>query len=261
MLHRFIIFLAGCAAGILAGGGTSSAAPQVLGLTASIAPISFHCEGDACVALAGTFCLQRERVMPTTGTLYRATHPERLTLVLFDRAGDALRIAGDPWISVAAYDGYTMVRISVPRQLLADRDATGVSVEIGPSVALVPVPQAGDGNPQSADEIALAVGPLRLAAAPYLDRPTSATDSARLLAALVNAMPEQQRIADDRAGLWQSTITGDLAGALTPDAVTGAREAYDRCRDLPDLRHCLLARHRDLMERGNIAFWDETAGY
>jgi hypothetical protein len=123
------------------------------------------------------------------------------------------------------------------------------------------VPQVGDGNPQSADEIALAAGPLRRAAAPYLDRPTSATDSARLLAALVNAMPEQQRITDDRAGLWQSTIADGLADALTPGAATGAREAYDRCRDLPDLRHCLIARHRDLMERGNIAFWDETAGY
>jgi hypothetical protein len=253
--------LAGCAAAILVGGGTSSAAPQVLGLTASLAPISLHCDGDTCAALAGTFCLERERVMPTTGTLYRATHPERLTLVLFDRAGDTLRIAGNSWISVAAYDGYTMVRMSVPRRLLGDRGATAVGVEIGPGIALVPVPQVGDGNPQSADEIALAAGPLRLAAAPYLDRPASATDSARLLAALVNAMPEQQRIADDRAGLWQSTITDDLAAALTPDAVTGAREAYDRCRDLPDLRHCLIARHRDLMERGNIAFWDETAGY
>jgi hypothetical protein len=253
--------LAGCAAAFLVGGGTSSAAPQILGLTASLAPISLHCDGDTCAALAGTFCLQHERVMPITGTPYHATHPERLTLVLFDRAGDTLRIAGDPWISVAAYDGYTMVRMSIPRRLLADRDATAASVEIAPGVALVPIPQPGDANPQSADEIALAAGPLRLAAAPYLDQPTSASDSARLLAALVNAMPERQRIAEDRAGLWQSTVTDGLAGALTPDAVTGAREAYDRCRDLPDLRHCLLARHRDLMERGNIAFWDETAGY
>ena len=261
MLRRLMMSLAGCATAILIGGGTSWAAPQVLGLTASRAPISFHCEGDTCAALAGTFCLQHERVMPTTGTLYRATHPERLTLVLFDRAGDALRIAGDPWISFAAYDGYTMVRMSVPRRLLAEQDAAAVGIEIGPGVALVPVPQVGDGNPQSADEIALAAGPLRLAAAPYLDRPASATDSARLLAALVSAMPERQGVADDRAGLWQSTIADGLAGALTPDAVTSARAAYDLCHDLPNLRHCLIARHRDLMERGNIAFWDETAGY
>jgi hypothetical protein len=261
MLRRFMISLTACAAAIVVGGGTSLAAPQVLGLTASLAPISFHCDGDTCAALAGTFCLQHERVMPTTGTRYRATHPERVTLVLFDGEGDALRIAGDPWISFAAYDGYTMVRMSVPRRLLAERGAAAVGVDIGPGVALVPVSQAGDGNPQSADEIALAAGPLRLAAAPYLDRPAIATDSARLLAALVNAMPEQQRIADDRVGLWQRTITGGLEDALTPGAVAGARAAYDGCGDLPDLRHCLIARHRDLMERGNIAFWDETAGY
>src|SRR5262249_50559194 len=118
MLRRFMMSLAVWATAVLAGSGTSSAAPQVLGLTASLAPITLPCDADSCTALAGTFCLQHERVMPTTGTLYRATRPDRLTLVLFDRAGEALRIAGDHWISITAYDGYTMVRMSVPRRVL-----------------------------------------------------------------------------------------------------------------------------------------------
>ncbi len=245
----------------IAAAGPALAAPQVLGLTASNAPISLRCDGDNCTAIAGTFCLQRERMMPPWGAPYRASQPERLTLVLLDRDGTVARVAGGPSIKFTAYDGYTMVRMSVPRTLLTTHDATAVAVEIGPGIALVPLPQPGDGNPQSADELALATGPMRIAAAHYLDRPSVGADAARLVAALVNALPEQHTIDADYTGLWQRTITDGLAGAVAPAAVASARGAYDRCRDLSDFRRCLIALHRDLMERGNIAFWDETAGY
>ena len=246
--------------GIVAAGPVL-AAPQVLGLTASNAPISFTCEGDSCTAVAGTFCLQRERMMPSWGTPYQATHRERLTLALLARGGTIARVAGGPWIKFSAYNGYTMVRMSVPRALLAAHGATAVAAEIGPGIALVPRPLAGDGNPQAADEIALATGPMRGAAAHYLDEPSLGTDAARLVAALVNALPEQRAIDDNNSRLWQDTITDGLAGAVDPAAVSTARHAYESCRDLTDLRRCLISQHHDLMERGNVAFWDETAGY
>lgn len=247
--------------GIAVHGGTAVAAPQVLGLTAGNAPIPFSCVGDSCTAVAGSFCLQRERLMPGWGTPYEASHPERLTLALLARDGSVARIAGGPWIKFSAYNGYTMVRMSVPRALLAAHGATAAAAEIGPGIALVPLPQAGDGNPQSADEIALATGPMRIAAAHYLDRPSVGTDAARLVAALVNALPEQHTIDADNSGLWQNTITDGLAGAVDPAAVSGARHAYEICRDLTDLRRCLVSQHHDLMERGNVEFWDETSGY
>lgn len=258
---RFIAsFLAGMI-GLAWSVGGAWAAPQVLGLTASNALIPFSCAGDDCTAVAGTFCLQRERVIPTWGTAYQASHPERLTLALLGRDGTIARIAGGPWIKFNAYAGYTMVRLSVPRTLLATHDATTVAVEIGPGIALEPLPQAGDSNPQSAEELALAVGPMRIAAGHYLDQPSVGTDAARLVAALVNALPEQHGIADDHSGLWSSTITADVAGAAEPAALAGARDAYDRCSQQTDLRRCLVSRHREFMEDGNDKFWDETAGY
>jgi len=192
---------------------------------------------------------------------YEASHPERLTLALLARDGSVAHIAGGPWIKFSAYNGYTMVRMSVPRALLAAHDATAAAVEIGPGIALVPRPLAGDGDPQSADEIALATGPMRVAAAHYLDRPAVGTDAARLVAALVNALPEQHTIADDNGALWQNTITDGLTGAVDPAAISSARHAYEICRDLTDLRRCLVSQHHDLMERGNVGFWDETSGY
>jgi len=92
----------------------------------------------------------------------------------------------------------------------------------------VPLPQAGDSNPQSADELALATGPMRIAAAHHLDEPSVGIDAARLVAALVNALPEKHGIDDDNSGLWPSTITSGLANSVDPAAISGARTAYDR---------------------------------
>jgi len=125
----------------------------------------------------------------------------------------------------------------------------------------VPLPQADDTSPQSDDEIALATGPMRIAAARYLDQPSVGPDAARLVAAMVNALPELHAIDDDNSGLWQNTITDDVAAAVGPAAVSSARHAYEMCRGLTDLRRCLISRHHDFMENGNVAFWDETAGY
>jgi hypothetical protein len=46
-----------------------------------------------------------------------------------------------------------------------------------------------------------------------------------------------------------------------PEAVERAEQLYVRCRERPELRHCLVARHRELMMRGNQRFWSETAAY
>jgi hypothetical protein len=240
---------------------TASAASQVLGLTASNGAVPFTCDEDDCTALAGTFCLQRERAIPAWGTPYVASHPDRLTLALLTPDGRIARLPGGPWVRFAAYNGYSMVRMTVPRSLLAAHDATAVAVEIGPGISLVPTPRAGDLDPQSADEIALATGPMRIAAARYLDAPAIGVAAARLVTALVSALPERRTIRDDYTAIWQTTITADLTEGLDPAALSAAQRAYDRCRGQAEIRQCLMSRHRHLMERDNARYWDESAGY
>jgi hypothetical protein len=250
--------------GVLVGltvGSGAAAAPQILGLTASAAPIPFVCDAEQCAAFAGTFCLQRERDIPGWRTPYQASHPERLTLLFRDRAGGVARLPGGPWVRFAAYNGYSMVRMIVPRALLDSRGAAAVTLEIGPGISLLPTPQAGDSDPQSAEEIALAAGPLRRAAASYLDQPSATVDTARLLAQLIGALPERRTIHDDYSGLWPATVTDDLTGQFDAAALTTARGALERCREETDLRRCLLTRHRALMTRDNARYWDGLVGY
>jgi hypothetical protein len=208
-----------------------------------------------------SFCLQRERAMPSYGMSYEATHPERLTLALVAADGTVRHLPVVGHLSFAGYDGYTTVRISLPRTLLAESGATAATLEIGPGIALLPVAEAGDKDPQSADEIALAVGPMRLAAARYLDAPTVEGDAARLVAALMSALPRHATVHDDHAHLWEATIGGDLAARVEPAAVAQARSVYERCAATSSFRGCLLSRQREIMQAGNLRFWDETNGY
>jgi hypothetical protein len=102
---------------------------------------------------------------------------------------------------------------------------------------------------------------MRVAAARYLDRPAPNVDAARLVTALVGALPERRTIRDDHGALWQSAITPSLTDGLDQAALSAARSAYERCRDQPEIRQCLMTRHRGLMERDNARHWDESVGY
>ncbi|HZF32219.1 MAG TPA: hypothetical protein VE914_00280 [Candidatus Angelobacter sp.] len=249
--------------GIAIGGPAALAAPQILGLMASNAPVPLHCTGKDCTAIAGTFCLQHDRTIPTYGTPYSATHPEQLTLAVVTRSGEVRRLPAGDRLRFSGYDGYTTVRISLPKSLLDQIGGTAVAVEIGPGVALVPIPQVGDKDPQGDDEVTLAVGPMRIAAARYLDQPSADADAARLVTALLNALPEHYTIQDDYGRLWETAITDAAGKSAGPAALSRAQDAYRKCSNSSAqyMRGCLVYRHRELMEPDNIKFWDETTSY
>jgi hypothetical protein len=228
---------------------------------ASNGPVPLRCDDRDCSAIVPSFCLQRERAMPSYGTAYEATHPERLMLALMTADGTIRRLSAAGHLSFAGFDGYTTVRVSLPRTLLAESGAAAAALEIGPGIALLPMAQAGDEDPQSSDEIALATGPMRLAAARYLDVPTVEGDAARLVAALMTALPRQSTIHDDHLHLWETTIGRDVAARVEPAALDRARGVYERCAATSYFRGCLLSRQREIMEAGNLRFWDETSGY
>jgi hypothetical protein len=254
-------YLLPIAAALLLLSSPAAAAPQVLGLMASNGPVPLNCDERDCSAIVPSFCLQRERAMPSYGTAYEPTHPEQLTLALTTADGTVRRLPAAAHLRFAGFDGYTTVRISLPRAVLADSGATAAVIEIGPGIALLPVAKAGDEDPQSADEIALAAGPMRLAAARYLDTPTVEGDAARLVAALMTALPRQSTLHDDHLRLWQTTIGRDVAARVEPAALDRARSVFERCAATSYFRGCLLSRQREIMEAGNLRFWDETSGY
>jgi hypothetical protein len=249
-------------AAALLGGSSALAAPQILGVMASSTPVPLLCDKKECSAVIGTFCLQRDRDIPRYGTPYGLANGEQVTLHVATATGDIRTLPGEAWLSFTGYSGYSTARMVLPRAALAELGGGAVAVTIGPGVSLVPLAQAGDANPQSAQEISTATGALRIAAGRYLDRPTVQADAARLVMALINGLPESRTIRDDFSGLWQETITEKLTSGMTSGAaVPLAKRVYQRCDQEPNPRGCLVGHHRELMVPDNRRFWDETSNY
>ena len=247
----------------------ASAASQVLGLVASNgAPTPLTCVDGQCSAQFSTFCLQQNRPAPSRGDDYAVAAGGDLTLVARTAAGQTLRIPANDMLQIHSLIGFTSVEISLPKAKLAELGATDLAIEVGPTVSLVPIAAAGDPNPQTEDELALATGPMRLAATPLFESPGTASDAARITTVLINALPARSaESADARNGLWVAM----LGNPAVTDATAGGREAaeqmYEACKisveshSAYSLRNCLELRHADLLAETNHKFWKDNVGY
>jgi hypothetical protein len=255
---------AGVALAIPAMASPAGAAPQVLGMMASSDPIPFTCNDRECYALVGSFCLQRDRDVPGFGEPYEPNFTERLKLSLTDSAGNiSTMTASDVALSVHSHSTYTMVRVSLARSELDRVNATAVAMQIEPGISLVPLAHAGDPDPQTPQEIALATGPMRIAASRFLDAPSVNADTARLVAALVNGLPESRTIHDDYLGAWNRVVTESVRQKTDPEVLERAEDSFRACAQYYEgsLRQCLLSHHQQMMIPENREFWDETSGY
>lgn len=268
MIRLFWLFILSVAASLLLVTGGAAAAPQLLGLVASNdAPTRLDCSGGECSGYFGSFCMQASRESPSRGTPYEVIGGA-ITLRLTMADGSEQQLDAAPYVQIQAHNQYSAVRIVLPSSGVAAMGAVSVAVEIGSNVTVAPRPQSGDLDPQSPEEIALAVGPLREAGALAFDRPGRLPDATRIVARLINDLPkiggEETRALRD--GLWQAeAANADLAMA-TPEGRALARSAFEGCladlasQRMPTMRTCLSLRHGELMREANRSYWDLIGG-
>lgn len=256
--------------------GPAGAAPQVLGLVADNGfPTPLTCDGFQCAAQFSTFCLQEARGSPPTGTVYTPVAGGEVSLVATAPDGRSVRLPAAEHLRIGTLIGFTSVAMSLPQNrrdaIAASLGITGerlhLAVEVGPGVSLVPVAVAGDPDPQTGQELALAIGPMRQAAERTFEAQGAAADAARLATMLVNALPARGRETPEQRDTLFDRIAGlPAAGQLTPEGVSTARGLYAECRisvassSMFSMRECLRLRHADLMARSNRKFWDQTGG-
>jgi hypothetical protein len=269
MSVRSVLFAAGAAAAFVFGGPNALAAPQVLGLVASNGvPTPLTCDGFACSAHFSSFCLQQNRPAPARGDSYTVAPGGELTLIVTTAAGKTLRLPGQEHLTIESDIGFTSVSVALPQAALAALDASMVAVEVGPSVSLLPVTAAGDPNPQAVDEIALATGPMRLAASRSFEVPGRASDAARITSLLINSLPANgSETRETRDHLWTAMLDQPTVATATPDGIDAASRIYEGCkisvesRSTYSMRNCLELRHADLLAETNHKFWRENVGY
>jgi hypothetical protein len=256
------------ASAIVLAGGVAQAAPQALGLTASLRPTPMRCDAAGCRADLSAFCLQQQRADPKPGTVYHVSPGTRVTLLVTGHDGRQTRLDGGRSLSFIDDRGFVSITARLKPDALAGLDVASVAVEVGQDATLLPAATAGDRNPQGEDELALATGANRRKAETFYDKPGRDADAIRLTNAMINELPAGARGRDDTDGHLIDRALAQYQGA--PIAGDGARLAETIHRDcvaktdvthqVDSMRSCLEGSHDILSTHVNIDFWNSLGG-
>jgi hypothetical protein len=267
--HRILFIFAVLAIAMLTLANRAAASPQILGIVASNGqPTPLICsDGSGCRARFSAFCLQQDRPSPSQGTAYRLAEGSTVTLVATYPDGRIEKRPVGAFVQFQSRFGFTSVDAVLPGLVGNSMGMASLALEIGPAATLLPVEAADDPDPQTPDEIAVATGPLRAAAARLFDQPGPDADAARLTTEAINALPPVH--SESRPGLdqlWANTIAAGKAAGASAAGIAQANAMWQSCELAVashmrlSMRECLELRHTDLMAHTNHQFWDETGG-
>jgi len=234
------------------------AAPQIMGLVATTEPVPMQCADGECTALLSAFCLQEKRLPPDFDSAYLPAGPEQVFLVVTTADGRKTGIDASGLVEFRTRYGYTAIEASLPMESLTAERPISLALEVGPRAALLPVAKAGDADLLSAEEIATATGPWRLAAETVMEGDSEGAASARIAMRLVNALPMAGDVQPDEREQLRRHIVGG--------APAMARQTFDACIRSVDqavgypLRKCLEERHERLQMENTREFWRSLGG-
>lgn len=267
MLRLHLSLGAACAVIIGLAALPAAAAPQVLGLVASATPTPLACDANGCRAEISSFCLQQPRANPAPDTAYLPAAGAEIFLVGTDLEGAAVTIPAAPYLRFTSARGFTAVDVELPAGILRDLGLTQVAVMVGEDVSLVPTAEAADPNPQTTDEIATAIGPIREAAEEFFDAPGESSDAIRMTSAMINALPAQGRNPNDSDGRLLATASTSQGTTAAPSGIALARSIHAACVAKVDVSHhvfsmrdCLENSHDRLVVDTNLQFWESLGG-
>jgi len=140
-----------------------------------------------------------------------------------------------------------------------------VAVEIGRNVTLLPETVAGDENPLSESEIALATGPLRELGTRVIESDASKVGGARWILQLSDKLPRTAALTPKaRNRFLERARTANASAGLPAAARIQAGEILNICEVKTELgayvslRLCFERRHDTLLWRLNVDYWLST---
>lgn len=224
----------------------AEAAPQILGLMASRAPVPMMCVNGTCTAELSTVCLQEHRPTPETGTVYLPARNTRITLIVTGPHGAKQQQRIEGALSFTSLRQYTSIKVSLPETTVRQLGYGSVSLFVAPMASLVPVVAAGDLNALSDSEIARYTGPLRAAAERSFIRNRDRVGATDILNRMVNRLPTGSDAGfEAMERLWSQDVakdTSDGTRKILNRAVEHCREAV-RVGVQANLRSCLAYQH------------------
>lgn len=245
-----------------------AAAPQILAVMASLGPQQMRCDGSICVTDFSSYCLQRDRDVPSTGQVYTPAASEQFSLVLTKNDGSTVTVPAADHVSFQSVRGYASVKAVMRRDVLASLDARSATIVAAPGAALVPEAVAGDPNPISEAEVAFATKSLREHGNEVFDAQPAAAAAAIVNRLAITIVPRMPATKDSLDQLWQDVIDGmGTARPFNGDSIKRARGIYEWCQDrmsyhsMAGIKSCLEFKHDDTIMRLNKGYWESQPGY
>jgi hypothetical protein len=233
----------------------AEAAPQILGLVASNGvPTPLRCEDGRCSGLVSSFCLQFERPSPEADSEYSLAPGGGITLVGRRADGSTMRLAAGGLIGIRSRAGFSSVTISLPESELKTIGAVTAAIEIAPLTSLLPVPIAGDSDPQTPGQISFATGTQRRLAQSTFEAPGPKSDAARVISLVINSLPTDEPASrTGRDAAWKKALMLASGASLDPQGIVAASGIYESCGTAVDsgaastLGTCMEKAQQDLM--------------
>lgn len=245
-----------------------SAAPQVLAVMASLGSQQMNCRGSICTTSLSSYCLQRERDVPTTGQAYLPAAKDQFALVVIDKNGIETSLPASDHMTFRSSRGYSSVSAVISKDTLAKLGGVTAKIVVSNGAALIPAPEEGDPNPISEQEIAYATGSLRDHGKEIVDaRPEAETASVinRMAATIVPKAPVN---AESLQQLWHDVIHNlGPSHPANSEGIRRAREIYNWCQErssyhsMGGIKSCLEYKHDDTIMRLNTDYWESQPGY
>ena len=230
-------------------------------------PLPLHCAGGTCSVEVSSFCLQRHRKAPISGTSYQPSAQTVISLIYNHGKQEAMtRIPVTRHVRIFSNRGYSSVKLQIPASLVKSSGGSVPKISIGARSAAVPVALEGDPHPQSEQEIATYTGPMRIAADQVVAARNYQATVVDSINRLINGLPDDepaQTGQEDR--LWKKVI-GPKPGHDAPAGLRFTAKELKYCatasRDAAaagisgfGVRGCLKSTHDEFMIEQNHKVW------
>jgi len=245
-----------------------SAAPQVLAVMASLGSQQMSCGSSICTTSLSSYCLQRERDVPTTGQAYLPAAKDQFALVVIDKNGTETSLPASDHMTFRSSRGYSAVNVVISKKTLAKLGGVSAKIIVSDGAALIPEPKEGDPNPISEQEIAYATGSLRDHGNEIVDALPDAEAAGVINRMAATIIPKAPANAESLEQLWHDVIQGlGQSHPANSEGIRKARETYDWCQgrtsyhSMGGIKSCLEYKHDSTIMRLNTDYWESQPGY
>lgn len=256
MLSAFVVLSA------FSWSATAVAAPQMLGVVATLEPMPMDCKDGICKASLSSVCLQEDRPSPKNGTTYTPVDMAAFEVVLTDGDGTEHTItAAQAGLEIASARSYFAINAQLSPDLLQAFGAVRAAIRVREDATLIPEAVAGDASPITDYEIAHVSEGLRPLAERWIGNQTAKTQAAQTLNRWLNEIASAP---DQTAAMTnvQSLAKTGGTGVFTGNAGNYVREVVAFCRDhrgagdVQSFNRCLERAHDHMMYDINTDYWE-----